>query len=121
LRRQKRQSKIDNRQSTIAQSQSMAKLTIQELDERVIFAARIIPGSSKTAICGLFGGMLKVKVSAVPEKGKANQRLIEFLAEQLGVKKSAIRIISGETARVKRLEVLGISAETLLKRLNPDV
>lgn len=98
----------------------MANLTIQESDNGVVFTAKIVPGSSRTAICGLFNGMLKIKVSASPEKGKANKCLIEFLAQQLGVKKNAVSIVSGHTAKVKRLQISGISAETLLEKLNLD-
>ncbi len=96
----------------------MPKLNIQELDNGVVFTARIIPGSSKTALCGLFDGMLKIKVAAPPQKGKANQCLVEFLARQLSVKKNAVRIVSGQTARIKRLHILGVSAETLSIKLN---
>ena len=96
----------------------MANLTIQETDDGVVFAARIVPGSSRTAVCGLFDGMLKIKVSAAPEKGKANRCLLEFLAKQLGVKKNAVHLVSGQTNRVKRLQVSGISSAMLLKKLN---
>jgi uncharacterized protein YggU (UPF0235/DUF167 family) len=64
--------------------------------------------------------MLKIKVSAAPEKGKANQCLIKFMAEQLGVKKNAISIIAGKTSPVKRVQVMGMSAETLFEKLNLD-
>ncbi len=58
----------------------MANLTIQETDESVVFVVKVVPGSSgPTRICGLLDGMLKVKVSAAPEKGKANQCLLKFL------------------------------------------
>jgi len=96
----------------------MANLTIQEVDNGVVFTAKVVPGSSRTAICGLFDGMLKIKISAPPEKGKANQCLVEFLAKQLGVKKNAIHLVSGQTNRVKRLQVSGISSAMLLKKLN---
>jgi len=96
----------------------MANLKIQEIDERVVFVAKIVPGSnSPTRICGLLDGMLKVKVSAPPERGKANQCLLKFLAEQLGVKKNAVSIISGKTSPVKHIQVSGILADTLLKKL----
>ena len=96
----------------------MGELKIKKTEEGVVFAAKIIPGSSKTAICGLHDGMLKIKVSAAPEKGKANRCLIEFLAKQLGVKKKAVSIISVRTNTVKKMQVLGVSAEALLKKLN---
>ena len=98
---------------------SMGNLKIEEHDGGAVFTAKIVPGSSgPTRICGLLGEMLKVKVSAAPEKGKANQCLIKFLAEQLGVKKNAVSIISGTTSPVKHVKVSGMSADTLLKKLN---
>jgi len=96
----------------------MSDLTIQKIDVGVIFTAKIVPGSSRTAVAGLFDEMLKIKVSAIPQKGKANKCLLEFLAKQLDVKKKAVSIISGQTNPIKRIQVLGISAETLLKKLN---
>lgn len=103
----------------------MANLTVQESREGVVFAAKIVPGSSgPTRICGLLDGALKIKVSAPPEKGKANQCLLKFLAEELGVKKNAIAILSGQTTPLKRVQVSGISADELLKKLNlnkPDI
>jgi len=97
----------------------MADLTIREVDEGVVFAAKIVPGSSSpTKISGLLDGMLKIKVSAAPEKGKANQCLIRYLADKLGIKKNAVSIISGQTSPIKQLQVAGLSKDTLLKKLN---
>ncbi|MDD5064358.1 MAG: DUF167 domain-containing protein [Phycisphaerae bacterium] len=96
----------------------MADLKIENTEGGVIFPAKIVPGSSRACICGLLGGMLKIKISAPPEKGKANQSLIEFLAKQLGVKKNAISIISGQTNPVKQVQVLGVSADSLIEKLN---
>jgi len=99
----------------------MANLTVQELDESTVFTAKIVPGSNgPTRICGLFDGMLKIKVSAPPEKGKANQCLVRFVAQTLDVKRNAVSIVAGKRSPVKRVQVLGISAETLLKKLNLD-
>jgi uncharacterized protein len=96
----------------------MADLTIENIEGGVVFLAKIVPGSSRTCVCGLLGEMVKIKVAAPPEKGKANQGLIEFLAKELGVKKNAISIISGQTNPIKQVQVLGISADALLKKLN---
>jgi uncharacterized protein (TIGR00251 family) len=97
----------------------MTNLSFQEGDEGVVFRAKIVPGSSgSTRICGLLDGMLKVKVAAPPEKGKANQCLIRFLAKALGVKRNAVGILAGKTQPVKQVRVMGITAETLLKKLN---
>jgi len=97
----------------------MSKLKIEEHNEGVVFMAKIVPGSSgPTRICGLLDDMLKIKVSAAPEKGKANQCLIKFLSKQLGVKKNAVSIISGEKSPIKHVKVVGITSDMLLKKLN---
>lgn len=70
------------------------------------FLVKVIPKSSKTELVGyLPDGTWKVKVAAVPEKGKANRALCEFVAEKLGVAKSKVRIVSGESSKLKRIRV----------------
>jgi uncharacterized protein (TIGR00251 family) len=70
------------------------------------FRVKVIPKSSTTELVGyLPDGTWKVKVAAAPEKGKANRALCEFLAERLGIAKSRIRIVSGETSQLKRIRV----------------
>jgi len=98
----------------------MAKLMVQEVDDGVVFTARIVPGSSRNTVSGLLDGMVKIKVSAAAEKGKANRCLIEFLARKLCVKKNAVSIVSGKTNPIKNIRILGVSAETLLEKLNLD-
>ena len=63
------------------------------------------PGAKKTEIMGIHGDALKIRLSAPPVDGKANTALIEFIAAQLGLAKSAIRLISGQTSRRKILEI----------------
>jgi uncharacterized protein (TIGR00251 family) len=88
-----------------------------EVEGGVIFRAKVISNSSRTVICGVFNGMLKVKVAAVAEKGKANRNLADFLAKRLGVRKNCVNIISGKTSPVKQIQILGMSLETLGKKL----
>jgi uncharacterized protein (TIGR00251 family) len=95
----------------------MEQLKIQQSANSVIFSVKVVPRSSKTAIAGLLGGMLKVKLAAAPEKGKANESLVEFLADTLGVKRNTITITSGLTSPVKTIQITGVSAETILKKL----
>ena len=96
----------------------MAELKIGNIDGGVVFTAKVVPGSSKTAVCGLLGEMVKIKVAAPAEKGKANQGLIEFLAKKLGVKKGAISIIAGQANPIKQMQVLGVSSDSLIQKLN---
>jgi len=96
---------------------SMSRPAIQEDATGVVFTAKIVPGSSRTAVAGTLEEMIKIRVAAPPEKGKANQCLVEFLARQLGVKKNAIEILAGQTNPVKQVRVAGVSAATLLEKL----
>ncbi len=96
----------------------MSNLVVEEIDNSVVFKVKVVLGSSRTAVCGLLNEMVKIKVSAAPEKGKANKCLLDFLAKQLGVKKNAVSIISGKTSAIKNVQVLGISVEQLLNKLN---
>ena len=86
----------------------------------VTFVAKVVPGSSKTAVVGILDHMIKVKVAAPPEKGKANQCLIAFLAKKLGLRKKAVGIVMGQGNPIKHVRVTGISAETLRKKLGLD-
>jgi uncharacterized protein len=95
----------------------MEELKIQQVNNAVTFTVKVVPRSSKTAIAGLLGGMLKVKLAAAPEKGKANESLVEFLADTLGVKRNTITITSGHTSPVKTIQIMGTSTEYLLDKL----
>jgi uncharacterized protein (TIGR00251 family) len=75
------------------------------------------PGSSKTEIVGLHNGILKIKISSQPEKGKANKELVKFLSTLLKTEKKNIKIIQGEFSNIKTLEVKDISKIQLLKLL----
>ena len=67
---------------------------------------KVIPKSSRTELVGVLpDGTWRVKVAAAPEKGKANRALCEFIAERLGVAKSKVRIMAGETSQLKRIRV----------------
>ena len=95
----------------------MEQLKIQQAGNAVVFSVKVVPRSSRTAIAGILNGMLKVKLAAAPEKGKANESLVEFLADTLGVKKNAVTITSGLTSPVKTIQITGVLAETILKKL----
>jgi len=91
----------------------MSEIAIQQLGKTVVFTVKVVPGSSRTQIGGLLNGMVKIRVSAAPEKGKANKLLVDFLAKQLGIKSKAVSIISGHKTAVKRVQVLGIQAQRI--------
>ena len=90
---------------------------MQTISDGVVFTVKVVPGSSRTAIAGLLDRAVKVKVAAPAEKGKANEHLLDFLAKQLGVRRNTVTIVSGATSALKRVCVMGISAQELSGRL----
>lgn len=73
----------------------------------VILPVRAQADARKNGIGGEFNGMLRVAVTAAPEKGKANKAIIEVLAAALSVSKSSIELVAGETSPQKRFLVVG--------------
>jgi hypothetical protein len=68
-------------------------------------------------LLGVQAGMLKISVAQAPEKGKANRALAEILATALGVPKSRVELLAGETSSRKRFLVVGILIEELAAKL----
>ena len=99
----------------------MAGLEVTQTDGGVVLAVKVVPAGSKTAIVGQLNGMLKIKLSAAPEKGKANQCLINFLAERLSVRKNAVSIVSGATSPVKKVLIADLTVENVLGKLTPSL
>jgi len=67
------------------------------------FRVHVQPRSSRNQVVGVHGDALKVKLTAPPVEGAANTACIAFMADALGIAKSAISIISGHTGRRKTL------------------
>ncbi len=81
-------------------------------------AVKVTAGSSNSAIVDWRGEYLRVRISAAPERGKANAALIALLAKALGLTKSSIRIIRGQHSGHKTLEVSGLSQAGIMSRLH---
>jgi len=81
-------------------------------------AVRVVPRSSKNEIAGILeDGTIKIRLTASPVEGRANQALIEFLSEVLEIPRSKIEIIAGEKGREKLISVLDLDAETAQARI----
>lgn len=83
----------------------------------VRLTVRLAPKAARDRVLGLHGGALKVAVTAPPVEGRANDHLVRFLAKRLGVAKGRVRIVTGDHARDKVLEVTGIGAADAAARL----
>ncbi|MGN0884550.1 MAG: DUF167 domain-containing protein [Candidatus Spyradosoma sp.] len=82
-----------------------------------LLKVRAVPNAKKTQVVGFLGEALKIKVQAVPEGGRANRELTEFLVGALGLPRGNVSVQTGETARDKLIRVEGLTREDALKRL----
>ncbi|MCE9528930.1 MAG: DUF167 domain-containing protein [Planctomycetales bacterium] len=89
--------------------------------EGVILPVRAQAGASKNGIRGEQNGMLKVSVTQIAEKGKANKALAETIAKGLGLKKSQVELLSGETQPQKKFLIRDISRDDLQQRVNAAI
>lgn len=92
-------------------------IELEDVDGGVVLPVRAQPGSRSSGIRGVQNGALKVCVTQVAEKGKANKALIAVLAKQLKLRKSQIELISGPTAPHKRFLVRETSEDELRERI----
>jgi uncharacterized protein len=93
-------------------------VVVEEKGGGVVFNVRVIPRSSRSEVIGEVEGNLKVRLSSPPVDGAANAELIKLIAKTLGVSKSAVEIVSGETSRTKRIRIDGVTAEGVQSLVN---
>ncbi len=72
---------------------------------------RIVPNAKRSEVAGAYGEAIKVKVAAPAVEGKANEALLEFLANALGIPKHALSLVAGEKSRDKVIHVEGLDLE----------
>jgi len=95
-------------------------LDAQEREGAVTFPVRVQPRATKDEIAGEMGGALKVRLQALAVEDRANEALVEFLAQLLKTPRSAVRILSGERSRTKRVEIRGVTRQQILALLVHD-
>ena len=81
-----------------------------ETPDGVVLNVKAQPRSSRAGIDGLLGDAVKVRIKCAPVDGKANKELVETLADEFGLSKSAVAFKSGETSKTKRILLRGITA-----------
>ncbi|MFI5208224.1 MAG: DUF167 domain-containing protein [Gemmatimonadales bacterium] len=75
------------------------------------------PRAKKSEVAGRHGDAIKVRLQAPPVDGAANEELVRFLAESLGIARRSVTIVGGHTSRRKTVEIEGLGAEDLAQRL----
>ena len=79
---------------------------------------RVSPGADRSAVVGRYGEAWKVRVSAAPERGRANDAVVDLLADSLGLQRPDVRVVAGATARDKVVEIAGLTFEEVERRLD---
>jgi len=95
-------------------------LEIQEREGAIVLLVKVQPRASQDEIAGEMGGALKVRLLAPAVEDRANEALVEFLAQLLKTPRTAVRILSGERSRTKRIEVRGVTRQQILALLVQD-
>jgi uncharacterized protein (TIGR00251 family) len=84
-------------------------LNVNERNGGLVFAVRVQPGASRDEVSGVVEGAMKIRLRAPAFENRANEALCEFLAGLLKRPKSAVRILSGEHSRTKRVAIDGVT------------
>jgi uncharacterized protein len=93
-------------------------MKIDERPEGVRIAVRVQPRASRTEFAGIHGDALRIRLTSPPVDGAANEALVTFLTEHFALPRHAITIISGAHSRSKVVEIAGLSAAQLRRKLN---
>jgi uncharacterized protein (TIGR00251 family) len=92
-------------------------LDLRETEEGVVLKVSVQPKASRQVVSGIREGALRIRLTAPPVEGAANEACRVFLAELFQISKSRIQIIRGHQSRQKWIQILGMTSETILKRL----
>jgi uncharacterized protein (TIGR00251 family) len=89
----------------------VTRVTVTEHRGALRFRVRVQPRASSNEVTGVVEGALRVRLLAPPVDGAANDALVSFLADRLGVPRRMIRIVSGTSSRTKTVEVEGVARD----------
>ncbi len=89
------------------------------MPDAAVLAVQVTPRAKKNEVAGWQGEVLRVRLTAPPVEGAANAALVAFLAEALGVRKSQVELVAGQTSRHKRVRIAGLTLAAVKERLAP--
>ena len=92
-------------------------LDLRDKDGGAVLRVRCRPGAPRSKTTGEHDGALKLDVAAPPERGKANEEVVRFIAKLVGANAADVSLITGATSREKTLHISGITAAGLAARI----
>lgn len=84
-------------------------------DGKLTFRVQVVPRASRSEVVGEHNGALRVRIAAAPVEGAANDELIRTLAKTFSVPASAVKIVRGQTSKLKTVSVTGLSQTDFLE------
>lgn len=93
---------------------------LRRSSESISLAVHVHPGAKRTEVAGVYGDALRIRLAAPAIDGRANTALCEFVAQQLGVAKSAVEVKCGRTSRRKLVTVVGGPPDSAARLLAVD-
>ena len=96
-------------------------IQIKRTSDGASFSVRVVPRASRNGIAGLHGDAIRIRLTAPPVDGAANEALTKYLAGLLDVARRDIEITSGHSSRTKVIAVYGISPQELRAKLLPHL
>jgi len=103
--------------STNEQESTKNAIELETRPEGVLLPVKAQPGAGRNELRGVQDGALKVCVTQIAEKGKANKAIVDFLAKALKLRKSQIELFSGELSSQKKFLIAEITEEELRARV----
>ena len=98
---------------------SVSEGPIHDTAEGVVLQIQVLPRSSHCRVAGCQGGFIRIKITAPPVEGKANEECLRFFADILGIKKENIRITAGHRSRKKLIAIQGLTKKDVAAILCP--
>mgnify|MGYP001818269120 CR=1 FL=1 len=90
---------------------------LRQRGDAVTFSVRVVPRASRNKIAGIHDRAVRIRLTAPPVEGAANEALVSFLSTVLRVAKRHVELVSGQKARDKVVSVSGLSVEEVDARL----
>ncbi len=91
---------------------------LQETKDGVGLTVKAVPRAAKSEIAGIDDEWIRVRIKAPPVDGKANEAIVKFFAEFFSLPKGSVSIVSGDTARLKRIKISGLAADKAKEALS---